>query len=122
MKKAFVLFVAIAAFTTACEKEDIKPQTQNVVATAPVEKAESGRKINTCHLRDGNGEVLAEGQTCKEAGGTCGRKPRCTAKLGAFPDIVVFEHMTQRQVVELWNTDEGMEFLMSKGVYAVDDL
>lgn len=121
MKKALVLFVAIAAFATACEKEEIKPQAQHVVTAVPVEKAE-GRKINTCHLRDGNGEVLAEGQTCKEPGGTCGRKPRCSAKLGAFPDHVVFQGMTQRQLVEMWNTDEGMEQLMSRGVYAVDEL
>jgi hypothetical protein len=123
MKKTLVLFIAVLGLTTACEKEEITPQKPKVVAAAtePNEKAEA-RKINTCHLRASNGDVLAEGQTCQESGGTCGRKPRCSAKLGGFPDNVVFQNMTQRQVVELWNTDEGMAYLMSKGVYAVTDL
>jgi len=123
MKRTLVLMIAIAGFTmAACEKEEVVPQKPTVVAASSSTEKIDGRKINTCHLKGSNGEVLAEGQTCQEAGGTCGRKPRCSAMLGGFPDVVIWNNMTQRQIVEKWNTDEGMKELMALGVYATVDL
>lgn len=70
-----------------------------------------------------DGKPLYDGNICKGEGNDCGRSPRCSIPGGRLPkgDEIIFEGLTRQEFADMWNTDEGMEYLLSKGVYVVEE-
>lgn len=125
MKNSLLMLIAGIGLLSACAKEDVRPtSTDTAVVPVSIEKELGNTKQwKWCGAYDGNGHVIASGKICDGTGTECGRSKRCTAMLGITenPDEVVFEDLTRKQFIDMWNTDEGMTSLLSKGVYEVDE-
>jgi hypothetical protein len=124
MKRSLFMLAAITAVLAACAKEEILPKTAQHSSTPPesIEKEMGNTKIWTqCWIYVDN-KPKYEGYICKGEGNQCGRKSVCSLANGKFeePDEVVFMDLTRQQFADLWSTEEGMEYLLSKGVYVVE--
>jgi hypothetical protein len=123
MKRTIFIVLASIALLAACQKEQLIPKVDpSTEKPESFEKEMGNTKLWTvCHLYFNNKPQI-EGTICKGEGNQCGRKSRCSVAGGrlAEPDEIFFMDLTQQQFVDLWETDEGMDYLMSKGVYVVE--
>lgn len=128
MKRKLIAVCMIACVFVACEKEELQPNVPTPVSEEQItdvpEPAAIGpnkKKRAKCCIYNKAGALLAEGLRCTGEGEDCNRLDRCVTPFGIDnAEEVIFEEMTRKEFCELWNTDDGMVYLQSKGVYAKD--
>lgn len=126
MKKPLVAMAVCIAALVSCQKQELMPNNAAAITEPESVEKEMGntKEWRACFLYGADGKPLYDGKICKGQGNDCGRQPRCSIPGGKFidnPDEVIFEGLTRREFAEKWNTDEGMEYLLSKGVYVVEE-
>jgi hypothetical protein len=123
-KPLFALAVCIAALVS-CQKQELMPRELAATTEPETVEKEMGntKEWRACFLYGADGKPLYDGKVCKGEGNECGRKARCTIPGGRImePNAEIYLGLTEQEFVDMWNTDEGMEILLSKGVYVLEE-
>lgn len=122
MKKVLFTLLTIMSLSVGCEKEIIQPKS--IVANEPttIEKAQTKRKLYCNWLASDGVTIIAHGTKCVSTGDECGRGSYCTATLGSNqnPKSLVFPDMTLDEFIDFTKTQEGVNYLYSRGVRDVE--
>lgn len=125
MKKPLITLAICVVALVSCNKQELMPKESAAITEPGSVEKEMGntKEWRSCFLYGADGKPLLDGKICKGEGNQCGRQPRCSIPGGrlAEPNEELFEGLTQQEFADMWNTDEGMEYLLSKGVYVVEE-
>ena len=122
MKRVLVTLLTIMSLSVGCEKEIIQPKPSVAIESTTIEKAQTKRKLYCNWLASDGQTIIAHGTKCVSTGDECGRGPYCTATLGNSqnPKSLVFPDMTLEEFIDLTKTQEGVNYLYSRGVHDVE--